>query len=119
MKMRHSRSEINVEHVRLISVSLQFGQFVGDGAYGGADLRLVVIRGDEEAQAGGAVRHCRRQDRMDVDAAVEQGARQAQGVDQAPPIAGKQRAPFAPVAVKAPAWWAEARIPLDDAPSPG
>ena len=46
-------------------------------------------------------------------------ARQAQGVEQSPPIAGKQRAPFAPVAVTPPAWWAEARIPLDDAETPG
>src|SRR4030067_404240 len=38
---------------RIISISLQFGQFVGHGAGGGADLRLSVIRGDEEAQAGG------------------------------------------------------------------
>src|SRR4030067_264338 len=39
---------------RIISISLQFGQFVGHGAGGGADLRLSVIRGDEEAQGGGA-----------------------------------------------------------------
>src|SRR4030067_920520 len=39
---------------RIISISLQFGQFVGHGAGGCADLRLSVIRGDEEAQAGGA-----------------------------------------------------------------
>jgi len=44
-------------------------------------------------------------------------ARQAQVADQLPPIAGKQRAAFSPVAVAPPEWWAEARIPLDDAPA--
>jgi len=43
-------------------------------------------------------------------------ARQAQVADQLPPIAGKQRAAFSPVPVAPPDWWAEARIPLDDAP---
>jgi hypothetical protein len=40
--------------------------------------------------------------------------RQAQVLDQLPPTPGKQRAPFAPVAVAPPEWRAEARIPLDD-----
>lgn len=40
-------------------------------------------------------------------------ARQAQVMDQLPPTPGTQRAPFAPTAVTPPAWWAEARIPLD------
>jgi hypothetical protein len=30
-----------------------------------------------------------------------------------PPTPGTQRAPFTPAAVAPPAWWAEARIPLD------
>jgi ribonuclease Z len=46
-------------------------------------------------------------------------ARQAQVMDQLPPTPGTQRAPFAPAAVTPPEWWAEARIPLGDAPSPG
>jgi ribonuclease Z len=41
-------------------------------------------------------------------------ARQAKVVDQLPPIAGKQRTVFKPVAVPTPEWWAEALIPLDD-----
>ena len=45
--------------------------------------------------------------------------RQAQAPLQLPPTPGKPRAPFTPTAVAPPAWWAEARIPLDDAPSPG
>jgi ribonuclease Z len=40
-------------------------------------------------------------------------ARQAQVIDQLPPIAGKQRAPYTPVLPAPPAWWAEALIPLD------
>ena len=40
-------------------------------------------------------------------------ARQAKVSDQLPPIPGVQRAPFEPVAVPPPAWWAEALIPLD------
>ena len=41
-------------------------------------------------------------------------ARQAQVMDQLPPIPGKQRATFTPALPTPPAWWAEARIPLDD-----
>ncbi|MCW5859651.1 MAG: MBL fold metallo-hydrolase [Caldilineales bacterium] len=40
-------------------------------------------------------------------------ARQAQVMDQLPPIPGKQRMAFTPVAPTPPAWWAEALIPLD------
>jgi len=40
-------------------------------------------------------------------------SRQARVLDQLPPIPGKQRADFQPVAVQPPAWWAEALIPLD------
>ena len=40
-------------------------------------------------------------------------SRQAKVQDQLPPIAGKQRAPFTPVQIPPPAWWAEAIIPLD------
>ena len=40
-------------------------------------------------------------------------ARQAQVIDQLPPIPGKQRTPFTPVMPTPPAWWAEALIPLD------
>jgi ribonuclease Z len=40
-------------------------------------------------------------------------SRQAKVMDQLPPIAGQQQAPFKPVAVPPPAWWAEALIPLD------
>ena len=40
-------------------------------------------------------------------------SRQASVLDQLPPIPGKQRADFQPVAVQPPAWWAEALIPLD------
>ena len=46
-------------------------------------------------------------------------ARQAQVMDQLPPTPGTQRAPFAPMPVAPPEWWAEARIPLDDAGAPG
>jgi len=42
-------------------------------------------------------------------------ARQAQVMDQLPPTPGTPRVPYTPVAVPAPEWWAEARIPLDDA----
>jgi ribonuclease Z len=40
-------------------------------------------------------------------------SRQAKVPDQLPPIPGKQRVAFQPVAVPPPAWWAEALIPLD------
>jgi ribonuclease Z len=40
-------------------------------------------------------------------------ARQAQVIDQLPPIPGTQRAPFTPVLPTPPDWWAEALIPLD------
>jgi len=40
-------------------------------------------------------------------------ARQAKQFDQLPPIPGKQRMAFTPVAVPPPDWWAEALIPLD------
>ncbi len=43
-------------------------------------------------------------------------ARQAQVMDQLPPIPGKQRETFVPVLPTPPEWWAEARIPLDDVP---
>ncbi|MFO7571720.1 MAG: guanitoxin biosynthesis MBL fold metallo-hydrolase GntH [Gaiellaceae bacterium] len=41
-------------------------------------------------------------------------ARQAQVVDQLPPIAGEQRVAYTPVLPTPPDWWADARIPLDD-----
>jgi len=41
-------------------------------------------------------------------------SRQAEVMDQLPPTAGVQRATFVPVMPTPPAWWAEARIPLDD-----
>jgi len=41
-------------------------------------------------------------------------ARQAKQFDQLPPMPGKQRVAFMPVAVPPPDWWAEALIPLDD-----
>jgi ribonuclease Z len=40
-------------------------------------------------------------------------ARQAKVADQLPPIAGKQRVAFTPVAVPPPDWWADALISLD------
>lgn len=40
-------------------------------------------------------------------------ARQAQVVDQLPPIAGEQRVAYTPVLPEPPEWWAEQRIPLD------
>ena len=40
-------------------------------------------------------------------------ARQAKVLDQLPPIPGKQRAAYMPVAVSPPDWWAQALIPLD------
>jgi hypothetical protein len=46
----------------------------------------------------------------DGDAVI---ARQAREADQLPPIAGKQRVAYTPVAVPPHGWWAEARIPLD------
>jgi ribonuclease Z len=45
-------------------------------------------------------------------------ARQAKQFDQLPPMPGKQRTAFAPVAVPPPDWWAAALIPLDDVPKP-
>jgi ribonuclease Z len=41
-------------------------------------------------------------------------ARQVKPFDQLPPMPGKQRVAFAPVAVAPPDWWAEALIPLDN-----
>jgi ribonuclease Z len=41
-------------------------------------------------------------------------ARQAKQFDQLPPMPGKQRTAFSPVAMPPPDWWAEALIPLDD-----
>jgi ribonuclease Z len=41
-------------------------------------------------------------------------ARQAQVIDQLPPIAGEQRVAYTPVLPTPPDWWADARIPLDD-----
>ena len=46
-------------------------------------------------------------------------ARQAQVVDQLPPIAGEQRVSYTPVRPTPPAWWADALIPLDDVQPPG
>ena len=40
-------------------------------------------------------------------------ARQAQVVDELPPIPGQQRVAFTPVEPAPPEWWAEALIPLD------
>jgi len=39
--------------------------------------------------------------------------RQAKQIDQHPPIHGKQRVPFTPVAEEPPQWWADELIPLD------
>jgi ribonuclease Z len=39
--------------------------------------------------------------------------RQAKVEPQLPPIAGEQRASFTPTPVPPPAWWEEARIPVD------
>lgn len=44
-------------------------------------------------------------------------ARQAQVMDQLPPIPGEPRVPFTPTLPTPPEWWAEARIPLDDVPA--
>jgi ribonuclease Z len=44
-------------------------------------------------------------------------ARQAQVVDELPPIPGQQRVAFSPVEPEPPEWWAEALIPLDDVPA--
>jgi len=41
-------------------------------------------------------------------------SRQGQVIDQLPPTPGKQRAAFTPTLPTPPAWWAEARIPLDE-----
>lgn len=41
-------------------------------------------------------------------------SRQAQVMDQLPPIPGEPRVPFVPKLPTPPEWWAEARIPLDD-----
>jgi len=41
-------------------------------------------------------------------------SRQAQVMDQLPPIPGVQRMAFTPALPTPPEWWAEARIPLDD-----
>jgi ribonuclease Z len=41
-------------------------------------------------------------------------ARQAQVIDQLPPIAGEQRIAYTPVLPTPPDWWGDARIPLDD-----
>jgi ribonuclease Z len=45
-------------------------------------------------------------------------ARQAQVIDQLPPIPGTQRVKYTPVATTPPEWWAEERIPLDDTSIP-
>ena len=45
----------------------------------GADLFLAVIGRDEEAQAGGVLGHGRVQNRLDVNAAIEQGAAPGEG----------------------------------------
>lgn len=45
-------------------------------------------------------------------------ARQAQVIDQLPPIAGEQRVAYTPVTPEPPAWWADELIPLDDSASP-
>jgi len=45
-------------------------------------------------------------------------ARQAQVVDQLPPIAGEQRVAYTPVQPTPPDWWADALIPLDDVQPP-
>jgi ribonuclease Z len=45
-------------------------------------------------------------------------ARQAQVIDQLPPIAGEQRVAYTPVAPPPPDWWADALIPLDDVEVP-
>jgi ribonuclease Z len=41
-------------------------------------------------------------------------ARQAKVMDQLPPIPGIPRVAYTPVALKPPAWWAEALIPIED-----
>ncbi len=46
-------------------------------------------------------------------------ARQARVTDQLPSTPGIPRVPYTPVATTPPEWWAEARVPLDDAPEPG
>jgi ribonuclease Z len=45
-------------------------------------------------------------------------SRQAQVMDQLPPLPGTPRTPYTPVATTPPEWWAAARIPLDDAGTP-
>jgi hypothetical protein len=45
-------------------------------------------------------------------------ARQAQVIDQLPPIAGEQRVAYTPVTPQPPDWWADALIPLDDVEAP-
>jgi ribonuclease Z len=45
-------------------------------------------------------------------------ARQAQVIDQLPPIAGEQRVAYTPVLPEPPDWWAQERIPLDDLQAP-
>ena len=40
-------------------------------------------------------------------------SRQGKVMDQLPPIAGKQRVDFKPMAVPHPAWWTEALLPID------
>jgi len=40
-------------------------------------------------------------------------SRQAKVMDQLPPIAGKQRVDYKPMAVPHPAWWTEALLPID------
>jgi ribonuclease Z len=46
-------------------------------------------------------------------------ARQAQVMDQLPPIPGEQRASFVPVLPTPPDWWAKERISLDEGPASG
>jgi len=45
-------------------------------------------------------------------------ARQADVIDQLPPIAGEQSVDYTPVLPTPPDWWADARIPLDDVQTP-
>lgn len=61
-------------HGRPVPGSLQFRQLVSGGADRGADLFLVVMGRDEESKTRRAVGHCRVQNRLDVDATVEQSA---------------------------------------------
>ena len=63
-------------------------KLLGHGGHCRADLLFGMRAGDEEPQSGGAFFHRRIENRLHVDAALEQRVRQAQRVAELPVITG-------------------------------